>query len=220
MEEPESAQEAIARKLELLVKENYSQVSFQLQNDYGLPELDPIRHEICYCILVGCHQAAITLTNHLLENALKTFLIWHDCIHRPTEESYEFSMAKASERYNGKKLFETIQLMGTKGLITSEQASLINEFRETFRNAFSHADKKKTFGSKTMGIDVLGLVDGRPEIRESQEVNIFDYVPIQGIMQAVRAENESVYYFSEIDSLVRSILAKLDQDHKTSRGKV
>ena len=59
-----------------------------------------------------------------------------------------------------------------------------------------------------------------PEIIESQEVNIFDYVPIQGFMQAARAENESVYYFNEIDSMVRSILAKLDQDHKTSREKV
>jgi len=43
-----------------------------------LPELDVIRHEVCLCLIFHLNQAAIALTNHLLESFLKYSLIFLD----------------------------------------------------------------------------------------------------------------------------------------------
>ena len=56
--------------------QNYPRVREAYTNDYGLPELDPLRYEVCICLAVGLNQAAIALTNHLLESMLKYGLIY------------------------------------------------------------------------------------------------------------------------------------------------
>jgi len=53
---------------------NYQIVADIFNTGYGYPELDPLRDEICKCIICGLHQASITLTNHLLEASLKKCL--------------------------------------------------------------------------------------------------------------------------------------------------
>lgn len=59
---------------------NFSYVQRIYETPYDMPELDPLRHEISLCIMFGLHQAAITLTNHLIEWFIKLILIYDDSI--------------------------------------------------------------------------------------------------------------------------------------------
>jgi len=62
------------------IETNLPKIDFQFNSEYGWPEFDPLRDEICKCLICDLCQAAITLTNHLLENFLKTMLIYHETI--------------------------------------------------------------------------------------------------------------------------------------------
>jgi len=77
---PNNNEEKINEILEYrtgIIQENYNQIIDEFENHYNLPEIDPLRNEICLCIMFGFYQAAITLSNHLFEKAFKLFLIVH-----------------------------------------------------------------------------------------------------------------------------------------------
>lgn len=59
------------KELNANISNNYQTVEYAFENDYKWPEVDPVQNEICKCIICGFRQAAITLTNHLLEYVLK-----------------------------------------------------------------------------------------------------------------------------------------------------
>jgi len=199
------------------IERNYLQIRTQYLNSYNLPELDPIRYEICKCLFVGCYQAAITLSNHLLENSLKTFLIYHDLINKKTSsvELFYGEMKISSNKFNDKNLNETIDMIFNCGLIDDNQKIKLHEFRNNYRNAFSHADKKKTFGSEKTGFTTVGLKNGEIIVKGTHETNKAEMLITQGIFQAIKAENESISYFTYIDSIVRHVINKLDELKKT-----
>ena len=66
----------LRERIEFMQKQ-YPAVRDAYQTHYNWPELDSLRHEISLCITLGLFQAAITLTNHLLESLLKYALIIH-----------------------------------------------------------------------------------------------------------------------------------------------
>ena len=69
------------------IKNNYDSVADAFENHYDWPEIDPVRSEICECIICGFYQAAITLTNHLLESVLKKALIIDTSLKNKTEQN-------------------------------------------------------------------------------------------------------------------------------------
>ena len=64
------------------VPKNYMAVRELYRNSYYMSELDPLRYEVCLCLILGLHQAAITLTNHLLESFLKHALTYHHSLQK------------------------------------------------------------------------------------------------------------------------------------------
>lgn len=67
--------EQFVNELNVSINGNYELIKNNFNIEYGHPELDPLRSEICKCIICDLHQAAITLTNHLLESSLKKCLV-------------------------------------------------------------------------------------------------------------------------------------------------
>ena len=61
----------IIRSRRELIYKFYPSIREIYNSHYDLPDMDPLRHEICICIMFGLCQSAITLTNHLLESLLK-----------------------------------------------------------------------------------------------------------------------------------------------------
>ena len=200
------------------INRHYPSIRKSYHNHYGWPELDTLRDEICICITFGLSQAAITLTNHLLENLLKLALIIK-CGNKikQSEEDIEGRVITALiekykdciEKYNGKSLSTTINLARKEGLISKEQKKQLHQFREIFRNAYSHADKIKTFGKSTMPVTGLKLVDNKIVTDEVHEPEIAFFLVGQGIFQFEMTQRTAAPYFLYIDSLVREIKDKL-----------
>src|SRR5438094_10600049 len=77
---------SIIRERQPTIGKNYLRVRDCYLKEYGLPELDPLRYEITLCLTFGLYQAAITLTNHLLESLLKYALIYHHALQKQQKQ--------------------------------------------------------------------------------------------------------------------------------------
>lgn len=69
--EVESKIGQLVKDLNICIPAHYKLVRNIFENPYDYATLDPIRNEICKCIICGLFQASITLTNFLLERSLK-----------------------------------------------------------------------------------------------------------------------------------------------------
>lgn len=202
------------------IKNNYPQVREAYQNTYDWPEIDPIRHEISLCLMFGLNQAAITLTNHLLENLLKTTLIAYYSKDKFPKDSKDkvndlVEMTReAREKYGDMALGDCINNVRKAGLIDKKQQNFLHEIRDAFRNAFSHADKEKIFQGGTVPIQVMSIEDDGISAEVKKVVKLSDLVIGQGIIQAMQAEREAPWYFKNIDSLARELFDKVFNDEK------
>ena len=207
------------------IKRQYPHIREAYNNHYEWPELDPLRDEICLCIMFGLCQAAITLTNHLFESLLKYALIISDGKKNKQKEeeikgrvvsSVEEKYEEGINQYSDLNLSDTINRACTLGLITKKQKKQLHVFRNKFRNAYGHSDKQKTFGKSTMSVTGVKLENEKFKVDEKLEPEISKFLIGQGIVQAMTAQSDAPKYFKYIDSITREIREKLfgpiDQD--------
>lgn len=198
---------------------NYPLISEAFENEYGWPDVDSVRSEVCKCLICGFYQAAITLTNHLLESVLKKTLIIDESAKNKTEQSDITNVFDdATEQYANKDLDYTINQACRKGLITKKDKKLLHIFRERYRNAYSHADPQKTFSGISIPATIFTTKDldnpeeffkkaftNKPNVTLSAENNVI----IQGLVQRIKAEQEAASYFLTIDGIIRDLCSKL-----------
>ncbi len=147
---------------------------------YSMPELDPLRHEIALCIMFGFHQAAITLTNHLIEWFIKLMLIYRDSIEKSKTkddsksniENLELYFSDGIQSYMNKDMSSTISKAKTLGILTKDQWKQLDTIREDFRNAFGHADSSKIFKDSKIEMTGLSTEEGNIEIENSSSRKI------------------------------------------------
>ena len=203
------------------IPRNYEVINNIFNNQYGYPEFDPLRDEICKCIMCGLYQAAITLTNHLLETSLKKCLAMKYSIeHKEEITDLLCHLSKSLAEYDSKKLFETINEAYSCGLISEDQKSKLHEFRMNIRNAYSHAESKKIFA----GISAPAKAVSSSEYEKTEDLisDCFNgeykdteakhLVPFHGIIQAILSEDIAIPYFMEVDQIIRSMITKLKGD--------
>ncbi|RJP69724.1 MAG: hypothetical protein C4539_07370 [Ignavibacteriales bacterium] len=201
----------------MIFLKNYPLVEEKYNTPYGMPELDPLRHEISLCLMFGFHQAAITLTNHLIEWYVKLMLIYKDSIEKSKSkdasksnyDNLESYFEEGINSYMGKDMSITINKAKSMGIFTKEQWKKLDEIREDFRNAFSHADSSKIF--KDIEIEVTGLSTTNGTFKsESPLLRRISKNPImQGQMKVNFAELHAIEYFTFIDDLIRETLPKV-----------
>ena len=201
------------------IHKNYMHVADAFENEYRWSEVDPVRTEVCKCIICGFHQAAITLTNHLLESALKKALIIDGSAKNKTEQSNIINVSNdATVKYANKDLNFTINQACQKGLIAKDEKKLLHKFREQYRNAFSHAAPQKTFGDMTLPAKMVTTKDcDNPDdffakiFTEKPNISIpvANNVMLQGIVQSINAEQQAVYYFLAVDRIIRNLCQRL-----------
>lgn len=189
---------------------NFLEVQQQTENGYGLPELETLRAETCYCIIHGQWQAAVCLTNVLLEIFLKLMLIYSNQ-EIPQDDAPPLSrllnsLSAATEKYMGKDLNDTINMACKQGLISKEAKKSLHVCRERLRNAFFHADIKKMFGDTTT--PVTGADFAKLEI-EQEEIPISALPLLFGEALWQNAQANAIPYFKEVDGLIRETLPKV-----------
>ncbi len=191
---------------------NYELIATTFNSEYGYPEFDPLRDEICKCIICGLNQAAITLTNHLLEASLKKCLISrYTILHKQNSNEKLSEIFQAGiEKFDNDKsdLSKSINAACSDGLITKEHKKLLHHFREAFRNSYSHATSSKIFKDVIVkGKEISSLDETSGEINEN--LNVSQIPIIQGIIQYELATKESISYFKNVDAIIRHMIDKL-----------
>jgi len=205
------------------IDQNYVNIRDVYKNSYFWPELDPLREEICLCIIFGLGQAAITLTNHFFETLFKLALIVKESELQkqnseessPTVESFIKTIEPAFDKYNARDLGDNINRACTLGLITKEQKKELQQLREDFRNAFSHSDKQKTFGDSTIPVQAVRIEGEQLKTGSVEDSEIAKLIFAHGIFQAQRANGDAMPYFLFMDQIARQITKSLfgDQGH-------
>ena len=204
--------ESIKAQLNGMIDLNFEKVKYQYCNDYIFPEFNPLRDEICKCIMLNLNQAAITLTNHLLESFLKTAIIYKDSHDRNMNSSVEIdNNYKASmDKYDNLNLEQTINASCTKGLINKEQKKVFIYFKNNIRNPYSHAEKKKIFKDDKVSGSHSTFDNGKFLMSDKQVYNVIDFPSIYGIAQFIKAKKNSYDYFSYVDLVIRETLSKIE----------
>lgn len=190
---------------------NLSIVEYQFNSEYGWPEFDPLRDEIAKSLICDLCQASITLTNHLLENFLKTMLIYHDTIAlRDIANDVDLlQIFKPNvDKYDGLDLSQSLNRAKSKGLITKDQWKLLDDFRDDFRNAYSHAEKKKIFKDLSVGTNIVKVENDQLNTSESVQTPLIDLLFGQGIAQAFLSKKIAFNYFVSVDSIIRDVLKR------------
>jgi len=180
--------------------------------------MDTLRHEACLCIAFGLNQAAITLCNHLLESLLKYSLIYHHSINSETKRTatstelvklMESYTEEGITKYGHLTLNRTIEEAHSLGLIDDEEKDMLHQFRHSFRNAYSHADKKKTFGDTAIPVQGARIEGGGIIANVPVDAVIAEIPILHSIAQAMKATEDAPYYFLYLDNLVRSLKARV-----------
>lgn len=189
---------------------NFLEVQQQTENGYVLPELETLRAETCYCIIHGQWQAAMCLTNILLEAFLKLALIYSNT-DQPEEEVSPLtrlrnSLSNPVQKYMQMKLNDTINIACKQGLIDNESKEMLHDFRKRFRNAFFHADMQSMFGDQTT--PVTGI-DFETRDIEHEDIPIYSLPLLFGEALWQNAQANAIPYFKEVDGLIRETLPKV-----------
>jgi hypothetical protein len=197
--------------------EMYPKVRDVYRKHYDWPEMDTLRHEVCTCLVFGLYQAALTLTNHMLESLLKFALSYKDALDSKEPDNNDHSLKFLLERlkpsfelYDNKDLSNTINRSCTVGLITKNQKKELHNFRELLRNPYSHAEKKKIHADKKIPVQCLHL-DGKGDLKMEQETNesVLAMPFLHGMAQYYHAKAHGPLYFLHVDALVREIIPKV-----------
>lgn len=200
------------------IQRYYPTVRDAYQQHYDWPDLDPLRHEISLCIMLGLFQAAITLTNHFLESLLKHALIFMESEDRAPDDAdmkgrvidaLVSHFAEANRRYDSACLSNNINRACKLGLIAKEQREQLHAFRERFRNAYSHSDKAKTFRDLAVPIQAVHFEGNKLELDQSIDTRVAILPTGKSIIQVIQAEADAPGYFLYLDNLARQIGEKL-----------
>ncbi len=200
----------------------YPHVRNAYQNSYNWPEIDPIRIEICLCLIFGFCQAAITLTNHLFETLFKIALITQHAISNkvndkseaPTVGSITQQISPGFDKYNPEDLVKNIDRACAIGFITKDQKKKLHELRQGFRNAYSHSDKEKIFRGVTVPAQAIRLGEQGLEVGSIEEADVAKLIFAHGMFQVDQSTEEALPYFLYMDGIARQIRSKLFSDKK------
>jgi len=166
-------------------RDNLGKIENQLGKPYGWNEFDPLRKEIAQSLLSGLYLAAITSTNLLVELFLKVILIYHDvsstnnyCI----TETDRFT--EPLDKYSSEPLHSTISSALDKWLITSEEERQLRNWKEKFRNPYSHANIKQ-------------IIDNYPNM-----------IGLTGHRLVSESKRKACEYFIAVDTLIRDVTSR------------
>jgi hypothetical protein len=201
-------------RLKEVFERKFPLVTHAFENEYGWPEMDTLRHEACLCIAFDLNQAAITLCNHLLESLLKYSLIYFHSIKNKENVSLGNTeiialIAAFTEegirKYGDMQLSRTIDEAHGLGLLDDAEKDMLHQFRRNFRNAYSHADKQKTFGAIAIPVQSAKIGSGQIVTGIPVEAKVAELPIIHSIAQAMKATEDAPDYFLYLDELVRRL---------------
>lgn len=143
-----------------------------------LKSLNSDIQEICDCLFLGKHMAALTMTNLLFETMIKLTLAYYDAQGRSIDEDgveFENLLENELNEYGEKILSNNIITLWKKGVITESGRDRLLDLKDLFRNPYSHGSNNDFVNKATttiykgeLGSDVIEEckvpVTGNPDL--------------------------------------------------------
>ena len=111
---------------------------------------------------------------------------------------------KAVEDYDDKNLELIINKACSLSLITKEEKKTLKELKNKYRNPYSHSEKKKIFGED----ELTGFSLNSNGEFKVKEFKTSDNLPVQNLMQSLKAKDDAINYFSKLNEIVLNTLNK------------
>ncbi|RYY51479.1 MAG: hypothetical protein EOO06_00305 [Chitinophagaceae bacterium] len=188
------------------ILENYHNYLYLKDEKPQWLELKFLTDEIRDCLICHYYQAAMTLTNHLLEKVLKLGLIYLEVGTSPVKELVGLSdkYKPALKKYDGAVMFETITWCYEKGLISEDRKNVLMKYKDLFRNPFSHAQSKKIFKDLSGNFAMFSFND--PNINPIPTKLKYAEVPfLQGYAQLEYCKANAPYYYDVVYGTIKEI---------------
>lgn len=192
----------LSERTKLLIHIKYGKLNI-------LNGLKSIIAEICDCLIIGNNQAAITLINHLFENALKQVLIRWDSVGKLFNEAQRIDETLKDEvnEYDNKNMHITIEKCKSRRLITESEAKKLTELKNRYRNPFSHASYSKLFKNASTTLYSASLSNPTEIKEETANISKVPFLYLQA--QKKIANENALIYFLEIYAFVNNMDEKL-----------
>lgn len=111
--------------------------------------------EICDCLFLGKHTAALTMTNLLFETMIKLTLAYYDAQGRTIDENgveFENLLKDELNEYGEETLHNNITTLWKKGIITESGRDRLLDLKDLFRNPYSHGSNNNYVNKATTTI--------------------------------------------------------------------
>lgn len=185
------------------LNKNYENIApYYKKKPVILEELILLTFEINRCLLVGANMATITLTNYLLENLLKIALMKDEQKFLPIEAPWDKNLEKLDDKYTSWALEKTINACCARSLISKEQKKQLLNFKEKYRNGFSHSSRRlilKDFESPHKPNDIRTLLR---KSSENQALEVFMF-----------SKENALSYYDYVFHLIFDIEKNLTDKH-------
>jgi len=201
--------EFLKKRTSILIDENFESVApFYPSSSGFFSEFVQKLHEVNTCIILECHFATITLTNHILERLLKVALVFNETgIERVRSSKLNEHYSEAHEKYQGASLSKTINQSCSAGLITKEHKKYLSrEVLDKLRNGYSHSDPNKIIKGKN-GQEVYVTKENKTDLK----LDPF----LQSQIMTNLAQQEAFPYYKYVFELIYHIEKILIEKEKT-----
>lgn len=182
-----------------------------------LNSLYPILAEICSCFYLQKNMAAVTLTNHLLESAIKFALVFKEGNGKTIDDprTMDTLFEKECKMYMGKDLGVNIKTLFNKGMITASQKNLLNQLKNLYRNPYSHASNNALVNTASTQI-VCGDFS-KPSCLEERQAKVA-YNPLLMVDARIDFINRKGFdYFQEVVHLMVNLDRQIHQIYETKK---
>lgn len=182
-----------------------------------LKPLFPILAEICSCFYLQKNMAAVTLTNHLLESAIKFALVFKEGNGKTFDDFAKMDTLFEEEckMYMGKDLGINIKTLFDKGMITESQRDRLIHLKNLYRNPYSHASNNALVNTASTQI-VCGDLSN-PSYIEKRQAKVA-YNPLFMVDARIDfIKRTGVSYFQEVMNLIVQLDSQLHQLYEKNK---
>ena len=182
-----------------------------------LKPLFPILAEICSCFYLQKNMAAVTLTNHLLESAIKFALVFKEGNGKTIDDPAKMDTLFEEEckMYMSKDLGINIKTLFDKGMITESQRDRLIHLKNLYRNPYSHASNNALVNTASTQI-VCGDLSNPSYIEERQAK--VAYNPLFMVDARIDFINRTgVSYFEEVVNLTIILDRQIHQLYENNK---
>lgn len=199
-----------------LIEKNFTELSSYLDIKIRIfSELRPLLLEVCKCLILEFHQAAITLTNNILERLLKLALVYNLTGIEPIRlHDWNMVFIGPTSQYGTLTMFNSIvECLNCELITKSESDYLSGTIKALIRNGFSHADASKILANvpETATL-VISKLNAPTEI-EAVNLNQKQIPMTQAILINNFATENSESYFVYVMDLLLNIEKRLMIKH-------